>query len=294
MIVLSGYTNPTLSEHIAIELGCPLGKIDRTVFRNGELKPRIISPLEHEDVVIVASLVYPVHEAIMDLLLLIDASKRSGAKTVTAIIPWLSYSLQNEVFLPGEPLSVEVFARMISAVPCSRVIFFHLHTTDELKFFQTPTVHVSSVMLFADVVKAMQGDKVIVAPDKGAVPYAQMFAKQVSLPFAYLDKTRDRNTGKVHIEKVNGDITEKTCIFIDDVINTGGTAADAAKALKDQGAKRIVFIATHGLFAGNAPKILEDSVIDEVIVTDSIPIGDRGFKKLTIVSSAKVFADVLK
>lgn len=294
MIVFSGSSNPDIAEELAHQLRCDVGVVEHTIFSNGELRPRIIGNVSGKDVVLVQTLAYSPHDTLVELLLLADALKRNKARNIVAVIPWMAYSLQNDIFQDGEPLSAEVIAKLVSGAGFSHIILLHPHAENIKKFFSIPVTVVSSIPLFGEEVKKLRSEATIVAPDKGGLPYARDFAAHLSFPLAYVDKTRNRSTGEVAVMSVSGDVEGKICVIVDDVINTGGTAADVASALKEHRAKRIMFYATHGLLAGDASNKLQNSAIDDVVVTDSIAVGKRAFRKLRIISVAPLLADAVR
>lgn len=293
MIVFAGTSNPELAQRIAQLLHATLGTVKRVVFANGEIKPVLVDAVTDKDVCIVQSLSTPTHEALMELLLLSNAAKHAGAKRIILVVPWMAYSLQNEVFVSGEPLSAQVIAQMLSASECTHVVLVHLHSEKLKSFFSVPVTEVSTEDLFVEEAKR-DGIEVIVAPDKGGLVDAKKFAQKVGLPLALVDKSRNRETGEISVLSVSGDIQDKVCLILDDIINTGGTAAKDAHMLKEHGAKRIVFYATHGLFAGKARELLEKSDIDKMVITDTVKYTHSPMHKLTILSIAQSIADVVQ
>lgn len=271
MILLSGQSNPILAEEVASTLQIELGEVEFGQFPNGEQRVRILTPLVDRNVVIFQSFHNPVDGNLMELLLMIDAADRAGARKISVVIPWMGYSLQDKVFQSGEPLSAKVVADLISNQRVNRVFLFDLHNTSIVGFFSVPTRMISAHDMFVSYAKEHFPNAVVVSPDFGGLKRAHAFADDLGAPLATIDKSRDLTTGKVTMHSVGGaDFSGKVCLLYDDIISTGGTVMAGAEFLKNAGAKEVHMIATHGLFAGHALEQLSESAIDSVIVTNSI------------------------
>jgi ribose-phosphate pyrophosphokinase len=243
-----------------------------TQFPNGEKRVRIDAALAGETVVILQSLVQPVDELLVETLLLADAAERLGARALYLVMPWLGYSLQDKVFLPGEPIASKVVAGILSTGRFQRVFLVDLHNASEVAFFATSTEHLN---FLAEFVKYCQEtfdltQSVVVSPDFGGLKRARELAKQLDTPIANCDKNRDRKNGEVTVMDLHGDVKGKHAIVFDDVIVTGGTASEIAKTLKANGAVSVNWLCTHGLFAGKAHEQLAEAPIDRIVVTNSI------------------------
>jgi ribose-phosphate pyrophosphokinase len=230
----------------------------------------------------------------MEFLLLADAIERAGAKQVTAIIPWLAYSLQDKVFREGEPLAARMIADLISHSFVHRVVLLDLHNPSISGFFSVPTEHVRALALFKETLQqtlAME-QAVVVSPDFGGIKQARVFADAMSLDLVNIDKQRDLQTGVVTPVGMSGEVQGKLCLVYDDVINTGSTAVEVAKFLKNAGASAVHFIATHGIFAQQAVEKLSDPAIDSVIVTNSIFHQDLP-KKIKVINISLLLSQTL-
>ena len=272
MRIISGSSNPVLAKKIAQQLSVPLVDVEISAFANGEKRVWIKEKLDGQDVVVVQSFSDPVDENIIELLLMLDALERLGAKDIHVIIPWLGYSLQDKVFRPGEPIAAKVMAKLVSHAYVKRVYLVDLHNTSIPGFFDIPCSHLSASELFAEDVRSRFAveDIVIASPDFGGLKRARQFAGLFDAPLVNIDKHRDLATGKVTAVGLHGKVTGKIVILFDDVILSGGTVTEASDLLKEEGAKETHFYSTHGLFTGQALANLEKSSIDSVIVTNTL------------------------
>lgn len=272
MKLISGTSNQALAATISEKLSAPLVPTEIETFSNGERRIWIKEKLDNEEVVILQSLSHPTDEKLMELLLLIDAVERLGANEVHVVIPWMGYSLQDKVFRAGEPIAARVVANLISSSYVRRVYLLDLHNSSIAGFFSVPTSHLTAQELFAQrVTSQFPLEQVVVAsPDFGGLKRARGFANTLSVPLVNIDKHRDLYTGEVTAVGMHGEVKDKIVILYDDVIMSGGTVVSASDILKEHGAKETHFIATHGVFAGDAVQKITDSSIDSVIITDSI------------------------
>lgn len=295
MLIFSLSSHPELGAKIASLLNVTIGQVDITQFPNGETRLQLMTPVEGQEVVVVQSLTQPVDTNTMELLLMADALERAGAKQVTAIIPWLGYSLQDKVFRPGEPLAARVVADIISHGFIHKIILLDLHNPSIAGFFSKPTDHLRALPLFVEYVEKKFETKncVVVSPDFGGIKAAQVFADALQLPTANVNKQRDLQTGKVSTVGIAGEVSTKICLVYDDVINTGSTVGEVAKFLKDQGAKEVHFLVTHALLASSAKEKLDHEAIDSVIVTDSVYHAELP-KKVKVISIAELVAQRIR
>lgn len=290
MIILAGSSHQKLSTAIAATFGEEVGRSELSVFPNGERRVYIPSPVKGQDVAIIQSFSDPVDSSIIEFALMTDAVYRAGARRVFAVIPWFGYSLQDKVFRPGEPIAAKVIASMLSSQSIYRFILMNLHNNSMAGFFSVPSSVLSSDELFVEQIRNMSGNIVLASSDFGGLKRVGRFAQKLGLPIANIDKRRDLTTGDVVAHALTGDVRGKTVVIIDDIINGGSTAVEAARILHEHGAARIVMCATHGLFAGDAGAKLEQSELDEVIVTDTIDASAKAFPKLRTLSVANIFA----
>lgn len=296
MIVLSGSSHPVFGRQLAAQLSVSFGNIELGSFPNGERRVWIQTPVINDDVILVQSFSTPVDTHILEFSLLADAAERAGAKSITAVIPWMGYSLQDKVFRQGEPIAARVIADIVSGSRINRVMVMDLHSNSVAGFFSVPTTVLSSWDLFVDDVKKYHGkeESVVVSPDFGGLKRAHVFAERLGVPLANIDKARDLHTGKVQAKFMVGEVKGKICLVVDDVINTGSTVVETARLLKEHGAKKVVFYSTHALLAGSASTLLQESDVDEVVVGDTVAVGDKAFTKLRVLSVVPVFSNAIR
>jgi ribose-phosphate pyrophosphokinase len=292
MRLISGSSNPQLAKEVAKNLGVELVETSSSVFSNGERRVKVEEDVRGQDVVILQSFSNPVDQQIIEFLLLTDALERMGAKSVEAVIPWMGYSLQDKIFLPGEPISAKVVADIVSNSFICRVVLVDLHNTSIPGFFSVPTTHITAEKLMVEYVKDhLDHDKtVVVSPDFGGLKRSKQFAKQVGVELMNINKSRDLATGKVTAASVSGNVKGKQVILFDDIIVSGGTAIETAKLLKQQGASHIYFLSTHGLFTGDALSNITKAPIDKVVITNSIYHKTLP-KNVEVISIANLIAD---
>lgn len=294
--IFSGNSNIALASEIAKQLGQNLSKVEIIRFADSECRVRVEEDVEDKTVFIIQSLSNPVDEYLMEFLLLGDAVKRGEARKVIAVLPYHGYARQDRVHRTGECLSSAVVTKLIESVGFDKVITVELHSDAVLGFFKIPLIHLSGLSLFKNEIAKNKNDLVVVSPDAGAVKRAQGFAEDLDVPLAFIEKKRDLNQAhKILSMKVVGDVKDKTAFIVDDVIVSGGTLVNAAYLLKEKGAKQVIAAATHADFVGGADKILQDSPIDKVWVTDTIPVLDeRKFAKLSVFPIAEILASAMK
>lgn len=296
MMLFSGTSNTSLSEHVAEALGVKLGDREITRFVDNECRVYVKEDVEGQDVVVLQSLSTIADQNLVELCLIGQALKDLKAKHVTAVIPWLGYSKQDKAFRKGEAISSQLVAKFIEAAGFDAVIACEMHSEAVMPYFHIPTKEVSTHTVLAQSLQrhGQWKDAVVVSPDKGGKSRSGRFAEDVGLPIVYLDKTRNLDTGAVTVSGISGDVNRKSIIIFDDIINTGATAVKTSEFLHDKGAKAIYFLATHAVFAGGAVEMLSRSFIDEIVVTDTIAIPiEKHFKKLTIVSVSSLLADAI-
>jgi ribose-phosphate pyrophosphokinase len=298
MKVFSGTSDKFLAEKIAQNLGIGLSKLEVFVFPDGEKRVRILDKVLDEDTVVVQSTSSPVDENYMQLFFIIDALKRGGAKSVTAVVPYLGYQRQDHMFREGEDVSVKVIAEILATIGLDKLITVDLHSIKIKEAFDIPAVELSALPVFAKVIleKGWRKDSaVLVTPDMGGIRRIKILSELLNnMPFVAIEKDRDLSTGVVSAEKFEGTVGKKA-IIVDDMISSGGTIAVAADLLKKNGAEEIYVFATHAVFSEKAPKILQESGVNSVYVTDTVLVPDeKKFSKLRILSISQTIAGQLK
>ena len=291
-LLLSGTSNPPLAAAVASDLGQPLGQVEVSRFACGEVYVRLLDSVRGSDAFVIQSHSYPVDEMLMEELVMIDALKRASVGHVTAVIPYLGYSRQDQKSLEREPISARLVADMLTTAGADRVMVVDLHTGQIQGFFKIPVDHLTAVpALAAYVGRRYPGDLVVVAPDAGRGKMAQRYARQLNASLAFMEKARSVERHNVSRPLgLIGDVAGRRCVLIDDMIDTGGTIIDAANALCDAGATEIVAAATHGLLSGMALERLDASPLVEVVVTDTVRQPEKLPSKLTVVSVASLLS----
>jgi ribose-phosphate pyrophosphokinase len=297
IVLVSGTSNPILSKKISEFLDVPLVNPQLRRFANGEVYCEIEKNVRGADVFVIQSTSSPVNEHLMELLIIVDALKRASANSITAVVPHYGYSRQDRKSAPRTPITAKLVADMMTVAGASRVITMDLHAGQIQGFFNIPFDNIfASPVLLEYINKNLDRNNMIcVSPDAGGVERVRHFAKKLNTELALIDK---RRTGPNVAEAMNviGDVTGKDCIIIDDMIDTAGTLVQAAKALKKFGAKRIYSAATHPVFSDPAiTRIAECEELEEVIVTDTIPLSAEGRKvsKIKVVTTADILSKAI-
>lgn len=296
--VFAGNSNIPLSIGICNYLNIPLGRADVTTFSDGEIMVEIGENVRGEDVFVIQSTCTPVNINLMELLIMIDALKRASAKRITAVIPYYGYARQDRKVAPRTPITAKLVANLITAAGASRVLCMDLHAGQIQGFFDIPVDHLYATPVLLDRVRerfrSLEGI-VIVSPDAGGTERARHFAKRINAPLAVIDK---RRTGPNEAEIMNivGEVKGRKVIIVDDIVDTAGTLCKAAEALKNKGALEVYACCTHAVLSGKAVERIENSCIDEIFVTDSIPAMDKikGCNKIKILSVAGLLGEAIK
>jgi len=307
MKIFGGSSNQDLVKQIG-ELGIGVGEVKISKFANDEKRVSVGKgdlPAGRQGGVasVLQSFSAPVDEQIIEFCLLSDALTRAGYTELVGVIPWLGYSKQDKVFLPGEALSAKVIAQIIQTTKIKKLITFDLHNRAITGFFDIPVVELSAKPLFRDYFAEKMGEDkdkyVVVAPDEGAVKASSAIARELGVPIAYMDKRRDLTTGEVSVVGMSGEVSGKNVIIVDDMIVTGSTMMESAEYLKKTGAVSVSVAATHHLYLPGVQKKLEESEIDEVVVSDTVQIvgnlaGQQVGNKLKVLSVARLIVDELR
>ena len=287
-------SHPELAQEIAEHMGVELGKATVTKFSDGEISVSIWESVRGKDCFIIQSTSEPVNDNLMELLIMTDALKRASANSVTAVIPYYGYARQDRKAKARDPITSKLVANMLTAAGVNRVITMDLHASQEQGYFDIPVDHMVGQPLLTDYFKLKDlDDLVIVSPDHGSVSRARNMAKPFNVPIAIIDKRRPE-PNKSEIMNVIGDIENKNCLILDDMIDTAGTICNAAKALMDLGAKSVYACATHAVLSGPAIERIEASPIKEMVLLNTIPIPEeKRIKKITVLSTGHIFAETI-
>ena len=291
--LISGSANKNLSENVANILGIKLVETELTTFKDGEVYCRILEDIRGKYCFVLQPTCRDVNKNLMELAILLDAAKRSYAKKIIAVLPYFGYARQDRQAKENEPISAKLVAKLIEAAGAERLITIDLHSAQIEGFFDITIKHLSAVPLLAEYFSKLKGEDVlIVAPDAGSTKRAHSFAKMLGSGMAIIDKRRDR-PNEVSEAVLVGDVTNKICILVDDMIDTAGTITKAAEELSKKGAKETYICATHAVFSDPAIERLEKSKAKEVVVTDTIPHKNLP-SKIKVVSVAGIIADAIK
>ncbi|MGI9304530.1 MAG: ribose-phosphate diphosphokinase [Gammaproteobacteria bacterium] len=275
--VFTGNANPQLAQKIVNHLNVPLGKALVGRFSDGEVQIEIQENVRGRDVFIVQSTCAPTNDNLMELLIMVDAIHRASAGRITTVIPYMGYARQDRrVRSARVPISAKVVADMLTSVAVDRVLTVDLHAEQMQGFFQVPVDNVyASPILLGDIWRQKLADLVAVSPDVGGVVRARALAKRLDdADLAIIDKRRPQ-ANEAQVMNIIGDVSGRTCIIIDDMVDTAGTLCEAARALKEHGAARVLAYASHPVLSGNAVRNIEGSALDELVVTDTIPLSER-------------------
>ena len=294
--LFTGNSNPRLAEEIANYLKMPLGNATVSTFSDGEIMVQINENVRGADVFVIQSTCRPVNHNIMELLIMVDALKRASAGRITAVVPYYGYARQDRKAAPRVPISARLVADLLTAVGIHRLLTIDLHAGQIQGFFDIPVDHLyASPVLCKYLKEKYVNDIVIVSPDAGGVERARAFAKKLDATLAIIDKRREKaNVSKVM--HVLGDVKGKDAIIIDDMIDTAGTTTQAATALIENGAKRVIAACSHAVLSGPAIERINESVLEEVVVTNTIPMdcNREQCKKLTVLSVAPLLGEAIK
>ena len=273
LVLFSGSSVPKLADMVALELGTPLGKAEVGRFSDGEISVEIQESVRGMDVFVIQSTCAPANDNIIELIIMIDALKRSSAQRITAVIPYFGYSRQDRRPRSRVPISAKAIADILTGSGIDRICTFDLHADQIQGFFNIPVDNVyASSILVQDALAQQHQNPVVVSPDVGGVVRARALAKQINdTDIAIIDKRRGR-PNESEVMNVIGDVEGRTALIIDDIVDTAGTLCNAASALKEIGATRVVAYVTHPVFSGPAIARIGTSVLDEVVVTNTIPL----------------------
>lgn len=293
--IFSGNSNRALAEAICKELRLPLGDMECGSFSDGECFVSIYETVRGSDVFVIQSTCSPVNDNLMELLVMIDAFKRASAGRITAVIPYFGYARQDRKAKPRDPISAKLVANMLTTAGADRVLTMDLHAAQIQGFFDIPVDNIyATPVLLNDLVERKYDDLMVVSPDVGGVVRARAMAKALEVDLAIIDKRRPR-ANVAEIMNIIGEVKGRTCVITDDIVDTAGTLCNAAGALKERGAKRVVAYITHPVLSGAAVERIMNSALDELVVTDTIPLSAaaEACPKIRQVSCAAIIGETL-
>jgi ribose-phosphate pyrophosphokinase len=296
-VVFTGNANRDLAHEIASSLGVELGRASVGRFSDGEVLVEIQQNVRARDVFVIQSTCAPTNEHVMELLIMVDALKRASARRITAVIPYFGYARQDRRPRSTRvPISAKVVANLLETVGIERVLTMDLHADQIQGFFDIPVDNIyASPVLLADLKSKNYSDLVVISPDVGGVVRARAMAKQLGCDLAIIDKRRP-SANVSEVMHVIGEIEGRNCVIMDDMIDTAGTLVKAAEVLKERGARRVYAYCTHAVFSGPAIERIAGSHLDEVVITNTIPLNDaaRACKKIRQLTVAFLFAETIR
>jgi ribose-phosphate pyrophosphokinase len=304
LMIAAGRSSEELGAKIADRLGVTLTNPGLKTFSNGEIYCRFEESIRGADIFLVQSTAgneragLTANDALVELLIMIDAAVGASAHRVIAVTPWYGYSRQDKKSAPREPITARLVARMLETAGISRLLTMDLHAGQLQGFFsaQTPVDHMTALPMLSQYVHDQLADVnelVIVAPDAGRVKLTRNFARKVGAPYALMEKERPAH-GVAEIGRVIGDVKGKVAVIVDDMIDTGGTLGAAARTVMDEGAKEVYAVATHGVFSGNAFENLSNSPLSGIVVTDTIPIREGAPEMIRVISTADLLTESIR
>ena len=291
-MVFAGTKSRYLAEEICKELGCELGQMNTTYFADGEFAVSFEESIRGKDVFLVQS-TFPNSDNLMELLLMIDAAKRASASSIVAVMPYFGWARQDRKDKPRVSIGAKLVANLLSVAGVSRVITMDLHADQIQGFFDIPVDHLYASMVFVPYIQSLNlEDLVIATPDVGGAKRANSYAKYLNVPLVLCHKQRAK-ANVVATMTVIGDVKDKNVILVDDMVDTAGTITKAADLMISEGAKSVRALASHAIMSDPATQRVDDSGLTEMIFTNSIPY-NKGSKKVTVLSVAKMFADTIR
>jgi ribose-phosphate pyrophosphokinase len=294
LTIFSGLSNPELAREICDYLNISMGKAIISKFADEETSVQLEDNIRGNDIYLIQSTCCPANEHIMELLLMVDSCKRASARRINAVIPYYGYARQDRKVQPRVPISAKIIADILEKVGINRIITLDLHADQIQGYFSIPVDHLFAASIFIDYFKGKNlPDLTIVSPDSGGADRARFFATHLRAQLAIIDKRRPR-AGESEVMNVIGDIKDRNCIILDDMIDTGGTIVKAAKAVKDSGARSVTAVASHAVLSGSATNKLEESAFEEILFTNSIPLPEsKRINKIKILSIASLIGEAI-
>jgi len=297
LVLLSGTASRTLADKIAEYLEVPITPMEVFKFANDNTFAKIKANIRRRDVYVIQSCATPVNDNIMELLIIMDACKRASARGITSVLPYYPYARSEKKDQPRVPITAKLMADLLTVAGATRLITMDLHAEAIQGFFNIPVDHLYALPVMLEYLNA-RGDfdgLTVVSPDTGGVARARAYARRLSADLAIIDKRRVGNDDKAEILNVVGDVEGKTCLLVDDIIDTAGSITKAAAALHDRGAKEICAVAVHPVFSADGLQRIHDSLIKEVIVTDTITLPNTGpHDKIRVVSISELLGEAIR
>jgi ribose-phosphate pyrophosphokinase len=298
MMVFTGGANEALAEEVAEVLGIQLGSLTRSAFANGELYVRANESVRGADCFVLQSHTSPINDNIMEQLITIDSLRRASARSITAVMPFFGYSRQDKKVLPREPITARLVTDLLMKAGADRLVSVDLHTGQLQGFISKPFDSLTALPIITDYLAGkFEGKTAVLSPDSGGVKRAEKFARHLGASVAFIYKRRDPNE---HNESaalaMAGKVIGRNVVIVDDIIDTAGTVCNAAKIVREFGAKSVVIAATHGIFSDPALDRIKNASIDEVIVTNTLPVSTdiQALDKVTVLSIAPILAETLQ
>jgi len=298
MVLVSGRAHPELADEVAAALGVDMVPTSAYDFANGEIYVRFGESVRGCDAFVIQSHCAPINQWVMEQLIMVDALKRASAKRITAIAPFFAYARQDKKHRGREPISARLMADLFKTAGANRLMAVDLHAAQIQGFFDGPVDHLWALPLLADYVRKRvdRSRLTVVSPDAGRVRVADLWSDRLGAPLAIIHKRRDPSVAnQVRVHELVGQVAGRTCVVVDDIIDTAGTTVQAAEALKENGAADVIAASTHAVLSGPAVDRLKNSPISEVIVTNTLPIPEeRQFPQLTVLSIAPLIARAIR
>jgi len=294
--VFSGNAHPALAREICEHLHVPEGKVQVGRFPDGEVRLQILENVRGMDVFVVQPTCRPVNDNLVELLIMMDAFRRASADRITAVIPFYGYARQDRKDRPRVPISSKLVADLVTSAGANRVLALDLHAGQIQGYFNIPVDHLYATPVTVDYFRRLKlKNVVVISPDSGGVERARAFAKRLDAPLAIIDKRRE-DAHTVEVMNVIGAVAGKTCLIVDDMIDTGGTLVRSAQALLENGANQVYACVTHGVFAGDAVEKIAASELQQLVTTNSIPLSEEGqeCKKIKVLSVASLLAKAIR
>jgi len=294
--IFTGNAHPDLAREICAALHIPLGKAQVGRFPDGEVRLQILENVRGADVFVIQPTCRPVNDNLVELLVMLDALSRASARRITAVMPYFAYARQDRKDRPRVPISSKLVADLLTSAGADRVLALELHAGQIQGFFDIPVDHLYATPVTVAYFRRLKlKNLVVVSPDTGGVERARGFAKRLQAPLAIIDKRRE-DANVVEVFNVIGEVEGKTCLLVDDMIDTAGTLAQGARALKEKGAEKVYACCTHGVFADSAIQKICSAPLEQVVATNSIPLAPEAQQcgKITVLSVGKLLADAIR